>query len=1004
MRMKKNYSSSIISLFIVFIVFNSLNVTAQIDELRKGQEARKKIFNSSSKNTNNFSKLSYVNPFIGTGGHGHTYPGATAPFGMMQLSPDTRFDGWDGCSGYHYSDSIIYGFSHTHLSGTGVSDYGDLLVVPMNGKPKVDPGYLTKKGYGSKFSHKQEDASPGFYSVKLWEEDISVRLTVTERAGMHEYTFNNKSGKKFILLDLDHRDKLLDQSFEIIDENTISGKRISKSWANEQHFYFHMETNVPFQKARKISNKGRNKLLLIFPKSTKQIILRVGMSAVDVTGAKNNLYTEIKHWAFDATHKIVRAKWSKELDKISFKTKDGEVMTNFYSALYHSFIAPNVFSDVDGRYRGMDGDIHELERSTDRMYTVFSLWDTYRATHPLYTITQVKKTNQFIQTFLNQYDQSGDLPVWELAGNETECMIGYHSASVISDAYSKGIRDYDAYKALNAMITTSQLNEHGKDEFQKNGYINSSNEPESVSKTLEYAYDEFCINQMINHLSKSKEQKVSSSNSELNQYNFINVFDPSVKFMRARKNGLWTSPFDPSEVNFNYTEANSWQYSLYAPHSVGILQDLIGGKKKFENWLDLLFTTNSKLEGRHQVDITGLIGQYAHGNEPSHHMAYLYNYTDSPEKTQEYTDQIFREMYSNKPDGLSGNEDCGQMSSWYVLSAMGIYQIAPGNPYYDFGRPLMDEVTIYLENKKKFKIIARNNSEKAMYIQSITLNGVNIDRKYISHEEIMAGGVLEFRMGPKINKEYRNYEHAPTLSAYPESFVPVPFFTNTSPVFEDSILADLSIVNPSKHQILYQIEKTGWQPFNEPFYISTNTQISAKGQTNKFESSLITQDFIKLDKTVTLKLNATYAEQYAAGGDNALIDGVHGKSEYRTGDWQGYSGEDFEAIITFDKPRIINSVQVGFLEDMNAWIFNPKEVSIEISTDGINYISQDKIIIDPTSKEKMTPNFNKINLKVESVQPILNVRIKALNFGVCPDWHLGAGGKTWMFLDEIVCE
>ena len=286
MRMKKNYSSSIISLFIVFIVFNSLNVTAQIDELRKGQEARKKIFNSSSKNTNNFSKLSYVNPFIGTGGHGHTYPGATAPFGMMQLSPDTRFDGWDGCSGYHYSDSIIYGFSHTHLSGTGVSDYGDLLVVPMNGKPKVDPGYLTKKGYGSKFSHKQEDASPGFYSVKLWEEDISVRLTVTERAGMHEYTFNNKSGKKFILLDLDHRDKLLDQSFEIIDENTISGKRISKSWANEQHFYFHMETNVPFQKVRKISNKGRNKLLLIFPKSTKQIILRVGMSAVDVTGAK----------------------------------------------------------------------------------------------------------------------------------------------------------------------------------------------------------------------------------------------------------------------------------------------------------------------------------------------------------------------------------------------------------------------------------------------------------------------------------------------------------------------------------------------------------------------------------------------------------------------------------------------------------------------------------------------------------------------------------------------
>ena len=1002
--MKKNKSSFLILLFIVFSGFNSLEVNAQIDELRKGQDARKKLFNTSAKKSTYFSKLPYVNTFIGTGGHGHTYPGATAPFGMMQLSPDTRFDGWDGCSGYHYSDSIIYGFSHTHLSGTGVSDYGDLLVVPMNGRPKVDPGYLTEKGYGSKFSHKCEDASPGYYSVKLSEEDISVRLTVTERAGMHEYTFNNKSGKKFILLDLDHRDQLLDQSFEVIDENTISGKRISKAWANEQHFYFHMETNVPFQKARKIKNKGRHKLLLIFPKSTKQIILRVGMSAVDEKGAKNNLETEIKHWVFDNLHKVVRSKWSKELDKISFNTKDKEVMTNFYTALYHSYIAPNVFSDVDGRYRGMDGKIHQLEKETDKMFTVFSLWDTYRATHPLFTITQVEKTNQFIRTFLNHYDQSGDLPVWELAGNETECMIGYHSASVISDAYSKGIRDYDAYKALNAMITTSQLNEHGKNEFQDDGYINSSNEPESVSKTLEYAYDEFCINQMLNSLDSANGKKISNSNSELNQYNFINVFDPNVKFMRARKNGIWTSPFDPSEVNFNYTEANSWQYSLYAPHAVGILQELIGGKKKFENWLDLLFSTNSKLEGRHQVDITGLIGQYAHGNEPSHHMAYLYNYTDSPEKTQEYTDQIFREMYSNEPDGLSGNEDCGQMSSWYVLSAMGIYQIAPGNPYYDFGRPLMNEVTLNLENKKRFKIIAKNNSKKAMYIQSITLNGVKIKRKYLSHAEIMNGGILEFTMGTKVNTEYRSYEHAPTLATYSKEFVPVPFFTNSSTVFVDSILVDLSIVNSSKHQILYQIEDTEWRTFFEPFYISTNTRISAKAQTNKFESSVIAQNFIKLDKTVSLKLNATYAEQYAAGGENALIDGVHGDSEYRTGDWQGYSEEDFEAVISFDKARIINSVNIGFLEDMNAWIFMPKGVSIEVSTDGVHFKREQKIKIKPTDKENMVSSRNEYQFKIESVQPILKVRIKAFNFGECPDWHLGAGGKTWMFIDEIVCE
>ncbi len=990
------------SLLLGFLASNV--AISQLNELRKAQDKGRQKLNHNSK-SNYFSKSLYVNPFIGTGGHGHTYPGASAPFGMIQLSPDTRHDGWDGCSGYHYSDSIIYGFSHTHLSGTGVSDYGDLLIVPQNGKPRIEPGYESKNGYKSYFSHDDEKASPGYYSVHLKDSDIDVELSVTERAGMHKYVFNNSKGKKIILLDLNHRDKLLSSSINVVDKQAISGSRVSSAWAEEQHFYFFLELDTPFQKARVFDKKGKQKLLLIFPKTTKEVKIRVGISGTDIAGAKKNLKAEINHWNFLDVRAQTNKLWNTELDKITFVSQDKAVMTNFYTAVYHSYLAPNVYSDIDGRYRGRDNQLHNLDETHDKQYTVFSLWDTYRATHPLYTLTQVERTNQFVRTFIRQFEQSGDLPVWELAANETECMIGYHSVSVIADAYIKGIKDYDVKKGLSAMITTSNLDEFGKRSMHQQGYINTSDEPESVSKTLEYAYDDFCINQMIEQ-AKTDSVLKSSDLPQFNNgmYNFINVYDPSSKFMRARRKGRWFSPFNPSEVNFNYTEANSWQYSLYAPHAVGILSNLIGGKDSLELWLDRLFTTESTLEGRHQVDITGLIGQYAHGNEPSHHMAYLYNYTNAPYKTQYYTDKIMRSMYTNTPDGLSGNEDCGQMSAWYVLSSMGLYQIAPGNPYYDLGRPLMNEALIHLESGKTLTIKAIDNTPSNKYIQRIVLNGKELKRTYVSHEEIIHGGELVFYMGPKVQSSYRFYEHAPTLSELPKDLVPVPFFLQENSVFEDSMLISLDAIENGKTKIYYTLD--GTNPTNKstlfvkPFQLNKSTIVSAIAINETGESAVITNTFTKKDANINLKLMTDYADQYAAGGDFTLIDGVVGGAAYRKGDWQGYYGENVIAEISFDDARLINEIGVGCLRDLRSWIFYPSQIEISISDDGVHYRKLETIEIDEAEPNQDVEN-KVFSITTNTIRPTKAIRIKVINPGVCPEWHLGAGNKTWLFLDEI---
>lgn len=992
---------------LILLAFAISSSFGQINEIKSTSDKAQEKIKPVSVSEKNISKSLYVNPFIGTGGHGHTFPGASAPFGMIQLSPDTRYDGWEGCSGYHYSDSIIYGFSHTHLSGTGVPDYCDLLIVPQSGVAKIDPGYLTKDGYGSTFLHENEKASPGYYEVKLDQENINVRLTVSERAGFHEYTFNNNDEYKYILIDLDHRDKLLDYSLNIIDKFTVSGSRISESWAKKQQFYFYLKTDIPYEKSELITKNGKHKLLLTFGKEVKKVNVKVGISAVDIDGAKKNLETEIAHWNFDLARASVSKIWNKELDRVYFYSPYTEVMTNFYTALYHSYLAPNVFSDIDGRYRGRDGQTHTLADSTDHQYTVFSLWDTYRATHPLFTLTQQEKTNEFIRTFLRQYEEAGDLPVWELAGNETECMIGYHSVSVIADAYSKGISEFDIHKAMEAMIATSKFDEYGKKEFASKGFIETGDDPESVSKTLEYAYDDFCIYQFL--VTAKMKQIPGATDDLINEYhkrslNFLNVYDPNSKFMRARRSGVWFSPFDPAEVNFNYTEANSWQYSLYAPHAVGVLRDLLGGKDSLEMWLDRLFTTDSNLSGRHQVDITGLIGQYAHGNEPSHHMAYLYNYTNSPEKTQFYVDKILKEMYANAPDGLSGNEDCGQMSSWYVLSALGFYQIAPSLPLFEIGRPMMKNASIEFENGNKLIFNVINNKLENKYIQQIKLNGNVLTRSFLSYQEIMRGGTLEIIMGNTPVKDLFT-QHAPTMSIVPDYVVPAPFFEQETSVFEDEITISLSMIPMENVKIHYTTdgsEPTSTSPvYTKSFKINSVTTIKAIAIGPKGKSSVVSNVFTKKDKAIKLELKSEYANQYAAGGYYTLIDGIRGGNEYRTGDWQGYYAKDIVAEITFDSPRKLNEIGIGCLRDMKSWIFFPSEIIVEISFDGVNYSPLEKIVtVKPI--ENSAPGHMDYLLETKTDKPIKSFRIKVVNYGKCPEWHLGAGNDTWLFVDEII--
>ncbi|MDH7444874.1 GH92 family glycosyl hydrolase [Aquimarina sp. 2201CG14-23] len=936
---------------------------------------------------------SYVNPFIGTGGHGHTYPGASMPFGMMQLSPDTRLDGWDGCSGYHYSDSYIYGFSHTHLSGTGVSDYGDILLMPTN-EIHFNNGADGKKGYRAHFSHDNEEASPGYYKVHLDSTNIEVALTVTQRAGMHKYVFPNRE-RQIVILDLAHRDQVLDHAIQLVSDTEIKGYRHSKAWAEKQLLYYHIKFSKPVKNTQ--STEDGKKMAFEFDNTTNDpIYVSVGISAVDEKGALKNLEKEIGSKTFDQVKKDAEDTWENQLRKIVIESTNNDYKTNFYTSLYHSMLAPNMYQDVDGRYRGMDLKIHQ--NANFDYYSVFSLWDTYRATHPLYTIIEQDRTNDFINTFLAKYDEGGIMPIWDLAGNYTHCMIGYHAVPVIADAYLKGIKGYDAEKAFEAMKYSATRDKLGLQSYKNFGYIPVEEESESVSKTLEYAYDDWTIAQMAKALNKPEDVKEFTKRA---QY-YKNVFDPSTKFMRGRYRNTWFSPFDPYEVNFNYTEANSWQYSFYVPQDISGFITLLGGKKTLEKQLDTLFSANSNTSGSHQVDITGLIGQYAHGNEPSHHMGYLYNYVNKPHKTQEKIHQILTELYTNTPDGISGNEDCGQMSAWYIFSSLGFYPVTPGSNDYIIGTPLFDKATIHLENGKEFTIIANNLSKENKYIASAQLNDMPHFFSYLQHDDIMKGGTLVFEMTNTPSNWATKDEHIPSTAITDHIIITPPFIAEGEIAFKEKTTITLQNVD-SNTIIYYTLNDSVFKKYNEPIEISSPLTLKTYASLNNIKSAVIATEFFKIDANLSIQLKNEYANRYNGGGPNALINGIKGTTDYRSGSWQGFHDRDVIATIDLGSAKEINTVAIGFLEDQRSWIFYPTKVEIWVSDDGQQWksISKNEIEQEPTPNE--TPSIKIVERKFEK-RKARYVKIQAKTVGVIPSWHIGSAhdGRAWIFADEII--
>lgn len=957
------------------------------------------------------SPVDYVNPFIGTGGHGHTYPGATMPFGMVQLSPDTRLEGWDGCGGYHYDDSYIYGFSHTHLSGTGVPDLCDILFMPTTGEATINNGADGKPGYRSHFSHKNETASAGYYKVLLDDYGITAELTATERVGFHQYTFP-ASSKANIVIDLFHRDDAKEASLRIKSQSEIEGMRVSDGWANNQVVYFVAQFSKPFTTYElaannvllpgkvNLDNRKNVKAYLQFNTTEgEKILVKVGISATSIAGARKNLEKEVPGWDFEQVRTAAHDAWSKELSKIQVEGGTDDQKTVFYTALYHTMVVPNTFMDVDGMYRGRDFKNHRADGFTN--YSVFSLWDTYRAYHPLMTIIDQKRTLDFIKTFLVQYDQGGLLPVWELQANETWCMIGYHSIPVIVDAYLKGIKGFDANKAFDAMKKSATRNNPGLNAYDQLGYIPSDREAESVSKTLEYAYDDWCIAQYANALGKKDEYKYFIRRAQ----SYKHLLDPSTGNVRARINGGWYSPFNPTEVNYNFTEANSWQYTFAATQDMTGFASMLGGKEKLAAKLDALFSAPTQTTGRDQSDITGLIGQYAHGNEPSHHIAYLYPFAGQPWKTQELVHRIMNEFYHNNPDGLIGNEDCGQMSAWAVLSAMGFYSANPGSDFYVIGTPWFNKVTINLENGNRFTVKAENISSNNYYIQSATLNEKSYGASYLKHADIMKGGELVFTMGDKPNTEWGVGKKKEPVTAITDNLVlPAPYLND--PVKAFTTTKKLEFAGPANSTVMIMTaggDRVGGNtPYTSPIEINETSKVKFFAQQKKLVSPTVTAEFVKTTSTSDCKLITSPASQYSGNGGLTLVDNMHGAEDFRIGGWLGFEKVNLEAVIDLRAKKTVSKLSAGFMQDENAWIFLPSQVEYFLSDDGVNFTSAG-VVKNDVPWDKWGVVIKNFDLKIAPAD-VRYIKVVGTNIGTCPEGHKGNPGPAWIFTDEITIE
>lgn len=788
--------------------------------------------------------VDFIDPFIGTGFHGHTYPGATVPFGAVQLSPDTRAGNWDACAGYHYDDSTITGFSHTHLSGTGCIDLGDLLIRPTT--QSID---LSKKTICTPtvFRHEDEKAEAGYYAVLLHEEGIRAELTATAHTGVHRYTFPKESTPT-VIVDLKHsldNEHIYESSLQVVNPHEITGMRNTRGWSDNQRIYFVIQCSQPFEKATLVSNQkaleGKEaegtdlQALLKFKDHTSEpIVMKVGLSIVSVENARENLQAEVEGFDFDAVKQAAYHTWNDAVSAIKVEGGTEEQKTNFYTALYHSMVVPNVVSDVNGQYRRHDQTIGQLPQGAVQ-YSTFSLWDTFRAWNPMMTLIDTTLVTNMIHSFLHIYDASGELPLWPLSAGETGTMIGYHSASVIADAYMKGIRGFDAEKALEALVVSSEKNQKGADYYISKGFIPSNIKKESISCLLEFAYDDWCIAQLAQALGK---QEIYDTYIRRSQQ-YLNVFDGATRFFRPKRmDGNWETPFNPNEVGRAYTEATAWQYRFFVPHDVNGMVQLFGGKEAFTSALDDIFHTDAQVDGD-LVDITGLIGQYAHGNEPSHHIAYLYNYIGQPWKTQAMTRRLLDEMYAPTPEGIVGNEDCGQMSAWYILSSLGLYAVCPGSNEFTFTTPLFEKATLQLANGKTLTITA-NHPEKNLYIDKVELNGKEIETNFVTYEQLMGGGELHFSLTDQPNRKRGVTADAAPYSFTKEAVVSIPYVDKDLNLFMDSVTVNLATATAGAtvHYTLDGSEPTQQSPiFNAPLVLKNTTQINAKAFKDGFQPS-----------------------------------------------------------------------------------------------------------------------------------------------------------------------
>ena len=961
--------------------------------------------------------VSYVDPFIGTGGHGHTFPGATVPFGMVQFSPDTRMNDWDGCSGYHTSDHTILGFSTTHLSGTGCSDYGDFRFMPVVGEVKLDKGEEENpaSGYRSSFRHENEEARAGYYSVLLDDYQVKVELAAGNRIGMMRCSFPT-ADDAHLLLDMVegvNDEFVYESSLNIISDHAVSGFRRTRDWAYDQYLYFYAEFSKPF-KSYTVFDHGQpaegneissDHLKAVFDFETVEgepVMMRIGISAVDAEGAKGNLLAELpgEDFNFDALAQRASELWNKELKQVEVQGRDLADLKVFYTNLYHAMIAPNLFSDADGRYRAHDLKVYHSDRP---VYTVFSLWDTFRSLHPLFSLIQRERTVDFINTFINNYETDPEhmLPIWELAGNETHCMIGNHAIPVIADAYFCGIRDFDARKALEAMVNSSRQDRRGMGAYMKYGFIPVDLEGEATSKTLEYAYDDWCVARMAEALG---EQDIANEFYQRAQA-YKNLFNPKNQFFQGRRNGGFMEPFDPTQVNFTLTEANTWQYNFFVPQDINTHVDLMGGREQYAQKLDALFTASSKLTGREQVDITGLIGQYAHGNEPSHNTVYMYNFVGQPTKTQRYVRQVMDEFYTDGRDGLSGNEDCGQMSAWGVFSAMGFYPATPASGYYVLGVPRFDKVSLHLGEGKTFVVKAKNLTPQNRYVKSVKLNGKPLARSYVTVDEVLAGGELVFTMTATPDSPWATQpENCPVMRIPTESILVVPAINASSNTFFDSLMVTMS--HPLEGASIYYT-LDGSDPnenslrYTEPLMLKQAVTLRAAALQGGRWSRVVESDFYLIDAKRAVKLEHPFSDQYDAGGLKALIDHQRGGENFRTGTWQGYSGVDLIATVDLGSKQRINRLAGGFLQEQGSWIFMPKEVEFFVSDDGKRFRSVGKVVNDvPLDEDDAVIQ----DLGVRPRCDARYVKMAAKNIKTCPDWHVGAGQPAWIFCDEFIIE